>query len=386
MWKKLFSRFRKDKSQETEEQVEVEELQEVEEEIVPEIEELQAEVMEVSLEEEQEAERVEAVKESFSFAEDLPAKVEVVEAPKPKVNFFGRLKEGLKKTRNNLVDKIEQLVKNRTIDASLFEELEDLLIQADVGFDTTMLLIAKLKARVKEERLTEGHELHTALKKEISYALSEHHAPLKFDDHRPNVIMVVGVNGAGKTTTIGKLAYRMKNEGAKVVLGAGDTFRAAAIDQLGIWADRVGVEMISQKEGSDPAAVAFDALAAARARKADVLIMDTAGRLQTKTNLMAELGKVQRVLRRELGREVDEILLVLDATTGQNAISQAKIFGEAVPITGVVLTKLDGTAKGGIVLAINQELKIPVKLIGVGETYHDLQDFDPKRFAEALFG
>lgn len=300
--------------------------------------------------------------------------------------LFTRLKEGLKKTRQGFVSKVEELVTNRLIDEELFEELEDLLIQADVGMETTMLLTQRLRERVRQERLTEGEQLRQALQQEIETLLSEHHQELSLSSETPAVIMVVGVNGAGKTTTIGKLAYRLKQEGAKVVLGAGDTFRAAAIDQLQVWADRVGVDIITHQEGSDPAAVAYDTLAAARARRADAVILDTAGRLQTKTNLMKELGKVHRVVQKELGRELDEVLLVLDATTGQNALSQAKLFSEAVPITGIVLTKLDGTAKGGIVLALANELKLPVKLIGVGEKYQDLQDFDAAEFAQALFG
>src|SRR5690554_5524842 len=211
-------------------------------------------------------------------------------------------------------------------------------------------------------------------------------APLKTPAEKPYVIMVVGVNGAGKTTTIAKLAYRFQQENAKVLLAAGDTFRAGAIEQLEVWANRIGVELIKHQEGSDPAAVAYDAVNAAKARKSDVLILDTAGRLQTKVNLMAELGKVHRVVQRELGRDLDEVLLVVDATTGQNALSQAKRFQEAVPLTGLVLTKLDGTAKGGIILALANELNLAVKLVGVGEQYEDLQDFDAEAFVEALFG
>lgn len=307
------------------------------------------------------------------------------EASAVKVGFFDRLKQGLTKTKDGFVGKVEQLVKGRKIDEALFEELEEILIQADVGFETTMLLTDKIRQRVEEERISDGGEIQRLLKEEIVSLLTAHYKPLTLSTDRLASIMVVGVNGAGKTTTIGKLAYRFKQEKAKVLLGAGDTFRAAAIDQLQVWANRVGVDIVAHQEGSDPGAVAYDTVAAAKARKADVMILDTAGRLQTKTNLMAELGKVHRVVVRELGHELDEVLLVVDATTGQNALSQARLFKEAVPLTGIVLTKLDGTAKGGIILALANELELPVKLIGVGEQYTDLQDFDPEQFVEALF-
>lgn len=310
---------------------------------------------------------------------------EVTEPTQEKISLFSRLKEGLSKTRVGFIDKVDQLLTGRTIDEELFEELEDLLIQADVGVETTLLLIDKIKERINAEKIKESSEIQRLLKEEIVGLLLEHYQPLSIGSESPAAIMVVGVNGAGKTTTIGKLAYRFKQEDANVVLGAGDTFRAAAIDQLQVWADRVGVDLIAHQEGSDPGAVAFDTVAAAKARKADVFILDTAGRLQTKTNLMKELTKVHKVVTRELGRELDEVLLVVDATTGQNALSQAKLFSESAPITGIVLTKLDGTAKGGIVLALANELKIPVKLVGVGEQYTDLQDFDPRSFTDALF-
>lgn len=302
-----------------------------------------------------------------------------------KVGLFARLKQGLTKTKSGFVGQVEKLLMGRKIDEELFEELEEILIQADVGFDTTMLLTDKIRQRVEKDRIVDASEIQRLLKEEIISLLSVHNKPLTLSTSNLASIMVVGVNGAGKTTTIGKLAYRLKQENAKVLLGAGDTFRAAAIDQLKVWADRVGADMVAHQEGSDPGAVAFDTVAAAKARKADVMILDTAGRLQTKTNLMAELGKVHRVVVRELDHEVDEILLVVDATTGQNALSQARLFKEAVPLTGIVLTKLDGTAKGGIILALAHELELPVKLIGVGEQYADLQDFDPEQFAEALF-
>ncbi len=300
--------------------------------------------------------------------------------------FFQKLVSGLEKTKQGFVDKVEQIMTGRKVDEDLFEELEEALIQADCGVDTSLFLVDRLRERAKAEKITESEQLKNVLVEEIVLLLHKNTAPLKTPEETPYVLMVVGVNGAGKTTTIGKLAHRFKEEGAKVLLAAGDTFRAGAIDQLEVWANRIGVELIKHQEGSDPAAVAYDAINAAKARKTDVLIVDTAGRLQTKVNLMSELSKVHRVVKRELGRDLDEILLVVDATTGQNALSQAKIFQEAVPLTGIALTKLDGTAKGGIVLALASELDLAVKLVGVGEQYEDLQDFDANTFAAALFG
>lgn len=300
--------------------------------------------------------------------------------------FFQKLVSGLEKTKQGFVEKVDVIMTGRRVDEELFEELEEALIQADCGVTTAVFLVDQLRERSQAQRITESEQLKSVLVEEIVGLLQKNAAPLKTPDEKPYVMMVVGVNGAGKTTTIAKLAYRFKEEKAKVLLAAGDTFRAGAIEQLGVWANRIGVELISHKEGSDPAAVAYDAVNAAKARSADVLILDTAGRLQTKVNLMSELAKVHRVVQRELGRNLDEILLVVDATTGQNALSQAKIFKEAVPLTGIALTKLDGTAKGGIVLALANELDLAVKLVGVGEQYQDLQDFDPNTFASALFG
>lgn len=300
--------------------------------------------------------------------------------------FFKKLAGGLEKTKVGFVQKVEAIMTGRKVDEELFEDLEEALIQADCGVETTLFLVDQLRERAREDRITESSELKEVLIGEIVELLKKNAKTLKTPDDKPYVIMVVGVNGAGKTTTIGKLAYRFKQDGAKVLLGAGDTFRAGAIEQLAVWSERVGVELISHQEGSDPAAVAYDSVNAAKARGSDVLILDTAGRLQTKVNLMSELAKVHRVCVRELGRDLDEILLVVDATTGQNALSQGKLFQEAVPLTGIALTKLDGTAKGGIILALANELKIPVKLVGVGEQYEDLQDFDPQQFATALFG
>lgn len=300
--------------------------------------------------------------------------------------FFQKLVSGLEKTKASFVHQVERIMTGRKVDEELFEELEEILIQADCGVHTSLFLVDQLRERARMEKITEAEDLQAVLVEEIVDLLQKNASPLKTPTETPYVIMVVGVNGAGKTTTIGKLAYRFKQENAKVLLAAGDTFRAGAIEQLQVWGNRVGVEVIAHQEGADPAAVAYDAVNAAKARGSDVLILDTAGRLQTKVNLMSELAKVHRVVTRELGRELDEILLVVDATTGQNALSQGKIFKEAVPLTGIALTKLDGTAKGGIVLALANELDLAVKLVGVGEQYEDLQDFEPNTFAAALFG
>jgi len=307
------------------------------------------------------------------------------ESSKPKFNFLQRFKQGLSKTRENLAGKIQELVRNtRKLDEDFWEELEEILIQADVGMNTSVELVDKIRQAAKKQRINDTDEVLKLIQEEIALLL-QNTQPLNVGGPKPAIIMVVGVNGAGKTTSIAKLAYRFKQEGLSVILAAADTFRAAAIDQLQIWADRVGVELIKHREGSDPGAVVFDAVNAARARQADILIIDTAGRLQNKTNLMKELAKVRKIIEREVGQEPQEVLLVLDATTGQNAISQARIFQEATGVSGIVLTKLDGTAKGGIVLAIARELEIPVKLIGIGETLDDLRDFDPNLFAQALF-
>jgi len=303
------------------------------------------------------------------------------------VGFLQRLKDGLKKTKEGFVNKVSNIFTGRTnIDDELFEELEEVLIQADVGVKTTFTLIEKLKEDVEEEEITEPEELMEYFQKELKSLLQNDEGGFNLDNDL-NIIMVVGVNGAGKTTTIAKIAGRHKEEGKKVMLAAGDTFRAGAIEQLQIWGDRLGVNVISQQEGSDAAAVAYDAVQSARAKDVDLLIVDTAGRLHTQTNLMEELKKVKRVIDREAAaiNAGVEVLLVLDATTGQNAISQAKLFNDAVDVDGVALTKLDGTAKGGIVIAVKNELQIPIKLIGVGEAAEDLQNFDPEEFIEALF-
>ena len=301
------------------------------------------------------------------------------------MSFLNRLKDSLSKTRKDFVEKIDNLVSGRkSIDEDLYEELEEILIQADVGAETAFHLVEDLRRLVKERRVDDPVHLKQILKELIEEVMGQEPSPLN-DDGNPTVILVVGVNGVGKTTTIGKLAYNFKQDGKTVILAAGDTFRAAAIDQLEVWGDRSGVDVIKHQEGSDPAAVVFDALQAARARKADVMVVDTAGRLHTKGNLMEELKKIGRVLSREIPGAPHEVLLVLDATTGQNAISQAKVFGEATGVTGIVLTKLDGTAKGGVVIGIKETMDIPVKLIGIGEGIEDLRPFDSGDFVEALF-
>ena len=300
------------------------------------------------------------------------------------MGFFEKLKEGLTKTKNAIFKQVDNLFKSFVkVDEDMLEELEELLIMADVGAASSEEIISRLREKIKEDRITDPEECRIALRDILVDMIGEGE-PLKLDT-KPSVILVIGVNGVGKTTSIAKIAHRLKENGKHVMLAAADTFRAAAIDQLQIWADRVGVELIKHTEGSDPAAVVFDAASAARKRQADVLIIDTAGRLHNKKNLMDELAKINRVVDRELPGCSRETLLVLDATTGQNAVSQAKEFKHAADITGLILTKLDGTAKGGIVFSIKKELDIPVKFICVGEKYDDMQTFDAKQFVDALF-
>ncbi|ABO50584.1 signal recognition particle-docking protein FtsY [Desulforamulus reducens MI-1] len=303
------------------------------------------------------------------------------------MGFFDRLKESLTKTRQSFIEKIDQVVTGRTgIDEDLYEELEEVLIQADVGVSTAMKLVERVRKGVKARNVQEASRLKEIFQEELEYLMGEKITPIQLNPEGPTVIMVVGVNGVGKTTTIGKMAHNFKEQGKKVLLAAGDTFRAAAIDQLEIWADRVGVDIIKHQEGSDPGAVAYDAVHAARSRKADILLVDTAGRLHNKSNLMDELRKVHKIVAREMPGAPHEVLLVLDATTGQNALNQVKIFSEAVNVTGIALTKLDGTAKGGVVTSIVTEMAIPVKLIGIGERMDDLRPFNPKDFINALYG
>ena len=306
--------------------------------------------------------------------------------PQKKGGFFSRLKEGLNKTRDALNEKVDNVLKVfKKIDEELYEELEEALIMADVGVETSMYIIEELRKVVKEKHLTESEQVKGEIAEIMANILLSSDNALNVET-APAVIMVIGVNGVGKTTSIGKMAAKFKAEGKKVVLGAADTFRAAAIDQLQIWADRTGVDIVKHSEGSDPASVVFDTIAAAKSRKADVVIIDTAGRLHNKKNLMDELNKIFRIIGRELPECSREILLVLDATTGQNAVNQAQLFSESAPITGIVLTKLDGSAKGGIVLAIAHEHKIPVKLVGVGEGIDDLQTFNASDFSKAMIG
>lgn len=300
------------------------------------------------------------------------------------MGFFNKIKEGLKKTRDAVIGQIDSMLKSFTkIDDELFEELEELLVMGDVGVPTAEKICEELKKKVKKEGIKNPNEIHRLLEETVSDMLR---GGEELDlSTTPSIILVIGVNGVGKTTTIGKLANHITKQGKKVILAAGDTFRAAAIEQLEIWADRSHCEIIKQNEGSDPAAVIFDAISAAKARHADVIICDTAGRLHNKKHLMDELAKINRIIDRELPDAAKEKLLVLDATTGQNAVNQAEQFSLATGITGIVLTKLDGTAKGGVVLAIKEGLGIPVKYIGVGEQIDDLQPFDAEDFAKALF-
>lgn len=300
------------------------------------------------------------------------------------MGFFKKISDGLKKTRDSFMGALTGLVNSFTkIDEELFEELEEILIMSDIGVNTASKICDELRARIKKDGVTDP-SLIKGMLKEIVAEMVAGDVELKINT-KPSIIIVIGVNGAGKTTTIGKLALQLKNQGKSIVLGAADTFRAAAIDQLGVWADRAGVPMISNAEGSDPASVVFDTIATAKARDTDVIICDTAGRLHNKKNLMDELAKIFRIVKRELPDADMEALLVLDATTGQNAVNQAKEFGNVTEISGIVLTKLDGTARGGVVVTIQDELNIPVKFIGVGEQIDDLQPFVPEDFANALF-
>lgn len=300
-----------------------------------------------------------------------------------------KFKDGLSKTRDNFSGKVNDLVaRYRKVDEDFFEELEEILIQADVGFDTVMKLIEELKKEVKRRNIQDPGEVQSVISEklvDIYNAGEEQSSKLNIQEDGLTVILFVGVNGVGKTTTIGKLGHKFKNEGKSVLLAAGDTFRAGAIEQLEVWGERVGVDVIKQEEGSDPAAVMYDAIKAAKSRKVDILICDTAGRLQNKVNLMKELEKVKRVIEREVPGAPHEVLLVLDATTGQNALIQAKTFKEVTNVSGIVLSKLDGTAKGGIVLAIRNELKIPVKFVGLGEKMDDLQEFNAEQYVYGLF-
>ncbi|MEW9122517.1 MAG: signal recognition particle-docking protein FtsY [Thermotaleaceae bacterium] len=388
MLKRILSKFKKEEQQEEK----IEEIDKIEEQQEERIEEIESseEVMENELWEEKDEAIIESQDEIYEVMEeseekaidDLPLEAEPLE----KQGFFAKLKMGLTKTRKGIADKVDQVLKSyKTVDEDLFEEIEEILITSDVGVATTMKIIESLRAKAKENKIVEASELKELLKEILIEILDFEEAHKLNIQPSPAILLIVGVNGVGKTTSIGKIAHRIKSQGKKVLLAAGDTFRAAAIDQLEIWGNRVGVDVIKHQEGADPAAVLFDGIQSAKARKIDVLICDTAGRLHNKKNLMNELGKVSKVLDREFQDATKEVLLVLDATTGQNAVQQAKIFKEVVDIHGIILTKLDGTAKGGVVLAISSELNLPVKLIGVGEGMNDLQEFDPRAFVNALF-
>lgn len=301
------------------------------------------------------------------------------------MGFFDKLKEGLKKTKDSLGEKVDGVFKAfKKVDDELFDELEEALIEADVGVQTSVDIIDRLREAAKKEKILESEELSLKLREIIAELMNEN-AHTEQETSGLKVILVIGVNGVGKTTSIGKLANKFKSEGKKVMLAAADTFRAAAIDQLMVWAERCGVDIIKHDEGSDPGSVVFDAVSAAKARNADVLIVDTAGRLHNKKNLMEELKKILKIVDREAPNAFKQTLLVLDATTGQNALSQAKLFGEIAEIDGIILTKLDGTAKGGVVIAICNEQRLPVKYIGVGEGIDDMQDFNADDFVKALF-
>lgn len=301
------------------------------------------------------------------------------------MGWFDKLKEGLLKTSKGISEKVEEIISfNTKIDDDLYEELEEVLIMADIGFETTEKIMDMLKEKIKKSKATESSEVKVLLQEIISEILGDD-VKTVVPEKTPAIYLIVGVNGVGKTTSIGKMANFLKNKGLKVGLAAGDTFRAAAIDQLQVWGQRCNIDVIKQQEGSDPAAVIFDAVKSAKAKNLDVLICDTAGRLHNKKNLMEELRKINKIIERECPDALKETFLVLDSTTGQNALIQAKQFMEVSDVSGLILTKLDGTAKGGVVVAISSELNVPVKMIGVGEGIDDLQEFNPKAFAEALF-
>ena len=348
-------------------------------------------------EREENPEQEEEQKEEWEEEREEAQEPQAAEPEAPAKGFFARLKEGLSKTTQSFTSKLDNLFKGyKTIDEDIYEELEEILITADVGFETTMRITEELRKRERENKIEEVEKLQEELediiegilvvKDEYSEAQAGSEETAKVSAKKPRIMVVVGVNGVGKTTSIGKLASQLKNEGNSVMLAAADTFRAAASEQLTIWAQRADVPIVKHGEGADPSAVIFDAIKSAKANNADVLICDTAGRLHNKANLMNELAKIFKIISREYPEAEKEVLLVIDATTGQNAINQAKVFKEAAPLTGLILTKLDGTAKGGVVLGIISELLLPIKYIGVGEKIDDLQKFDARSFARALFG
>ena len=407
MFKKLF-KFNKNKVEETKE-VEEDALNNEESAIDEVVESIKEEAIDEVKEDLEKADTIEDIQEinevinDSSYKEELEGVKEVVKEiekateqttevkneenkEEKRSSLFDRLKQGLTKAKQGITDKIDTVLKSYTkVDEELLEDLEEVLITADVGVNTTMEIIEKLRLAIKSKGITDPQDIRYELQLIVEDILTTENSKLDVE-HSPTIVLMVGVNGVGKTTTIGKLANRYKSQGKKVLLAAGDTFRAAAIEQLEVWANRSNVDIIKHQEGADPGAVIFDAIKAAKARKVDLLICDTAGRLHNKANLMNELGKVFKIVDREFPEAKREVLLVVDATTGQNAVSQAKTFKEVADITGIVLTKLDGTAKGGVVLAVKSEVDVPVKLIGVGETVEDLQDFDAKAFSDALFG
>ncbi|GGB84965.1 signal recognition particle-docking protein FtsY [Staphylococcus nepalensis] len=349
--------------------------------------ELDAEQSQVSEEPQEKNKKPKKLKEA-DFDDDGLISIEDFEEIEAQ-QLGAKFRAGLEKSRENFQEQLNSLIaRYRKVDEDFFEALEEMLITADVGFNTVMELVEELRTEAQRRNISETEDLREVIVEkivEIYHQDDEHSEIMNIENEELNVILMVGVNGVGKTTTIGKLAHRYQAEGKKVMLAAGDTFRAGAIEQLKIWGDRVGVEVMSQKEGSDPAAVMYDAINAAKSKGVDILICDTAGRLQNKSNLMNELEKVKRVIGRAVPEAPHEVLLCLDATTGQNALSQAKSFKEVTNVTGIVLTKLDGTAKGGIVLAIRNELKIPVKYVGLGEKLDDLQPFNPESYVYGLF-
>ncbi len=383
--------FKKEKAEEAPEETPVESAEAEEAAETAETEEM------VLAEEAQAEEIVAAVEETTPAAEETEPEAQteetVVEEAEQEAlpdehstGMFRRLKQGLAQTRMSISGKIEGLLNRSTeIDDDFYDELEDILMQADVGVETTMKLVENIRSTVHKKRIRETAQVFEVIKEEIRAILGEEKVDMEGVASRPAVILVVGVNGAGKTTSIAKMAWRFKQGGSRVLLAAADTFRAAAIDQLQIWADRIGISLVKREEGSDPGAVVFDAVQEAKKGKYDILIVDTAGRLQNKANLMQEIAKLRKIISREIEGAPHEVLLALDATTGQNALSQAKQFSEVTGVTGIILTKLDGTAKGGVVIAISSELNIPVKLIGIGEGMEDLREFSATAFADALF-
>ncbi len=395
-FKKIFGK--KEKIEEVnKEEVEKIEKEEVVEEKVEEINEEKSVEKEIDKEEtfEEKIETEEIISKDSEMKEVVEENLEITkeevkeEVKEEKKNIFASLKERLVKSvsKDGLFGMMKNFFKGRkVIDQEMYEELEDLLIQSDIGMDMTLKIVGKLEVEVKERGVKEPNEVYEVLKDVMESFLISEGNELSIEKDGMNVILVVGVNGVGKTTTIGKLAAKLKNEGKKVVVGAGDTFRAAAIEQLEEWAQRADVEIIKHEQGSDPGAVVYDTLQAARTRNADVAIIDTAGRLHNKNNLMKELEKINKIIGKHLGEdEFYESLLVIDGTTGQNGLTQAKVFNEVTKLTGFVVTKLDGTAKGGIIFAISEELKKPIKFIGVGEGVNDLRNFDVKEYIEAIF-